>query len=445
MTSYIEDEFETLVGYSRVRVCCYTRDGKLMRPFQPRDQQVNMYQWGGDHLPKISIGDDDRVWLMFRRPDVEMKVFRNYQRLIPVAAWKNYTRFFDEEIWSQVISFNDNHSRIDSDFNAIALGNGNLLGIWHADNRVKGDNFYAPKEPQQDLIYSNVIDSPGTFNRGNILAPTLPGISHYQRAGAGKEKEDIKAVRNYTVDYKGKCLKVFRGDLHRHTDVSTDGASDGMVLDLYRYAMDAAGLDFVANTDHNQKTGKDIEYVQWRQEKIADLFYIPGRFVTFYGYERSIGYPNGHRNIIHIKRGVSTVKHPGNIKNADNDTERLYVFLEETDGICIPHTTGLAQHAPNTWEAEYNSCIEPVVEIYQGTRMSSEYTGAPLSGNYAGYLRDSTSKDNVGVVWDAWEKGHKIGVIASSDHQSTHCAFANVYAENLSDYLFHELLRQLKG
>jgi hypothetical protein len=89
MTSYIEDEFETLVGYCRVRVCYYTNKGKLMRPFQPREQQINMHQWGGDHLPKISIGDDDRVWLMFRRPDVEMKVFRNYQRLIPIAAWKN--------------------------------------------------------------------------------------------------------------------------------------------------------------------------------------------------------------------------------------------------------------------------------------------------------------------------------------------------------------------
>src|SRR5438093_10223470 len=37
-----------------------------------------------------------------------------------------------------------------------------------------------------------------------------------------------------------------------HTDISADGAGDGSVMDLLRYALDAARMDYAMVTDHNR-------------------------------------------------------------------------------------------------------------------------------------------------------------------------------------------------
>ena len=37
-----------------------------------------------------------------------------------------------------------------------------------------------------------------------------------------------------------------------------------------------------------------------------------------------------------------------------------------------------------------------------------------------------------GLVWNAWAKGHKMGLISNSDHQSTHQSYACVYAPELT-------------
>ena len=57
------------------------------------------------------------------------------------------------------------------------------------------------------------------------------------------------------------------------------------MFDLYRYALNAASLDFIAVTDHNYgawldtgRAGKqehlDNEYQWWRTQKSADMFYL---------------------------------------------------------------------------------------------------------------------------------------------------------------------------
>ena len=38
--------------------------------------------------------------------------------------------------------------------------------------------------------------------------------------------------------------------MHRHTDISADGAGDGTLWDAYRYMMDAADMDYFLLTDH---------------------------------------------------------------------------------------------------------------------------------------------------------------------------------------------------
>src|SRR5690606_17823960 len=64
------------------------------------------------------------------------------------------------------------------------------------------------------------------------------------------EAENVKAIREYEIDAGGKTYKILRGDMHRHTDVSQDFKYDGSLIEVYRYALDAAAFDYVVPTDH---------------------------------------------------------------------------------------------------------------------------------------------------------------------------------------------------
>ena len=73
-----------------------------------------------------------------------------------------------------------------------------------------------------------------------------------------------------------------------------------------------------------------------------------------------------------------------------------------------------------------DAAIEPVVEFYQGYRSNFETLGAPRS-------RRARNRRNLRPVlcWNAWAKGLKLGVQASSDHVSTHISYAGFYVDQL--------------
>ena len=100
------------------------------------------------------------------------------------------------------------------------------------------------------------------------------------------EERNVEAIRGYVVNAGEKQFKIYRGDMHRHTDVSQDFKYDGSLIEVYRYALDAAAFDYIVPTDH--QLGYDQEFTWWQDEKLADLFHVPGSFVPMFGYERSL-------------------------------------------------------------------------------------------------------------------------------------------------------------
>ena len=86
------------------------------------------------------------------------------------------------------------------------------------------------------------------------------------------EREDVARIRAYRITVNDTSLRILRGDFHRHTEISADGAGDGSVEDYFRYMMDAAAMDTGIISDHN--AGGDNEYTWWRTEKAIDLFHI---------------------------------------------------------------------------------------------------------------------------------------------------------------------------
>ncbi len=211
------------------------------------------------------------------------------------------------------------------------------------------------------------------------------------------------------------------GDLHRHTDISEDGGIlDGSLHDAYRYALDAAALDFLGVADHTRYLPR--RYNLWRMQQTSDLFHKAGVFVPVYAYERSQASPWGHRNIIHLNRDYAPVPASYDIGDPGVSPLGLFQALRGQRAISIPHTSAWVNRQVS-WD--YNDPdIEPLVEIYQGLRSTYEYNGAPDPAGRAVYEKDSRN-----FVWDALARKLKLGFIASSDHRSTHMSYAAVYAK----------------
>ncbi len=347
--------------------------------------------------------------------------------------WEQALVFYEGDRWSQVVTLPKSRGRISARATAaFAAGSNTLWTAWPTDERT----VEAPYQPVVDNIYATRLTlatakppelQPWT---PSSTAPAAPLVHTHEEA-------DLAAIRAYRTKIDGTEHRIVRGDLHRHTELSWDngGLRDGSIFDSYRYMLDAGALDFGSITDHNG--GGDYEYWWWLTEKTCDMYFVPRVFTTLYGYERSVQYPGGHRNVFHTHRGVPVVSFftkPGfdrarpevaafQLQMVDNDTELLYESLHATDGISVPHTVG--SFAGVDWRYA-DPLVEPVVELYQGARVSYEHPGAPRALRS---FEDFWDYREAGFVWNAFRKSYRLGVIASSDHWSTHISYAMVYSD----------------
>jgi hypothetical protein len=241
------------------------------------------------------------------------------------------------------------------------------------------------------------------------------------------EAADIARMRAYRAEVGGKKLRLLRGEFHRHTEFSAHRDIDGLLEDSWRYALDAGGLDWMGNGDHD--SGYGSQYMWWLIQKSADVFHHPPRFVAAQTYERSVVYPNGHRNVMMPRRGIRPLPR-GDLKGTPEkgtpDTKVLYAYLKHFGAMCSSHTS--ATNMGTDWR-DNNPEFEPVVEIYQGHRHNYEYKGAPRSATketeIGGY-------QPAGYVWNALEKGYRLGFQSSSDHVSTHMSYGVVFTDDAS-------------
>src|SRR5262249_41799751 len=192
----------------------------------------------------------------------------------------------------------------------------------------------AAADPYNNDLYSTEI-SLGPAARAAAVKPFAPGNDHpgadAQEAAAGKR------IR----DYRGGAYRLVRGEFHRHSEVSMDGGNDGSLLDQWRYALDAAALDWIGCCDHDNGNGR--EYTWWITQKLTDLFPPPGAFPPMSSYEPSAPSPEGPRNVISPQRAIrplprlpiTSADAPGNAP----DTQMLYAYLKRFDGIVASHTS----------------------------------------------------------------------------------------------------------
>ncbi len=432
-----------LGAWRTVRVVCW-QDGRLYAA--PELDRILVQRDRPTAQPRLAVGPDGRVWLRFRQ-SIRRRARRRFRR-----CWVELVTYLGPNGWAPARVLPASAGRISVFARIWPTTDG---GLWVA---YSGDGRSLPNlhRPVRDTVMVLKIRRPRA--RAGIpeeLPPYTPpeppeGIQPWDVA---RERAAVAAIRKHRVELRGQQLHIVRGDLHRHTELSWDvgPGKDGSYLDFYRYMIDVAAMDFGAITDH--QGGGQYEYHWWLTQKSADLFYIPPRFVPLYGYERSVRYPHGHRNIFHAYRGVpvfafrlkpdQTGIFPGLGTGAvlDDDTQLLFEFLRRSGGISIPHTSGTATMGTD-WR-DNDPVVEPVVEIYQGGRNSYEAPGAPRVHPENEPPEQAPGVfEPKGLVWNAWAKGYRLGVIASSDHGSTHISYALVYTPKSDRAAIIEAIRQ---
>lgn len=422
-----------------VRVKCWA-DGKLQMP--AGDVRDNFPRWLRRNIsaPKLSVDEKGRVWLLFRHatnPDGAQE------------TWMSFAVIYDGEQWSTPLPLPQSVNIMDVRPSSALLGDNTLVAVYASDKRPAGtasrldsDLFAAvlkvPGEAKpMQLIGSRPDETvglsatpPARRRRARVQLVGQPYTPHL--VVHPDEPQDIVRMRQFRLKLGGKTYLLLRGEFHRHTELTAHRDGDGTLEDAWRYALDAANLDWMGLGDHDN--GFHHEYLWWLSQKMTDIYHHPPRFIGMFSYERSVEFPSGHRNVLFAQRGVRPLPRLGGAQRREllmgmaetgaPDVKMLYRYLKTFGGICAPHTS--ATNMGTDWR-DNDPVVEPVVEIYQGHRQNYEYLGAPRSATKA--QESIGGWQPAGFVWEAFKKGYRLGFQCSSDHVSTHMSYAVVFAE----------------
>jgi hypothetical protein len=431
-----DKEGQPLYNERSVRVVCRDTDGKYYQPTaalpvskvkHPRlpfnAEKTQAYESSTKYAyPKIGLDGKGRVWLTYRQS------FSSRYSSHPGSYWITFARRLDGDHWTDPIELHHSDGLLDSRPVLLPHNSGGLLVVHNTDGR------YTTPEVIQNKIYKSVLNLSGEPVEPKLQPFKQETRTPAQVARAKKEADSVAAIKKYRVEAGGKKYQLLRGEYHRHTEISWDGGADGSLEDMFRYAIDAAAMDWIGNGDHDNGAGR--EYPWWLTQKFSDAYHVPDHFTPMFTYERSVAYPHGHRNVMFAKRGVLTLPRLAPAKDekaiageSPDDTKMLYRYLKELGGLCAVHTS--ATGMGTDWR-DNDPVYEPIVEIYQGDRMSYEMEGAPRAGyspesnklptNVGGWKAD-------GFIDLALKKGYKLGFQASSDHWSTHISFFVILSE----------------
>ncbi|MBI4910624.1 MAG: DUF3604 domain-containing protein, partial [Acidobacteria bacterium] len=345
--------------------------------------------------------------------------------------WQAAAAVLTGNSWSDPVLLDRSLGRQSVHFASTLTPSGDLWVAYAGDDRTEARTFKAT----HNNVYASLI--PKLVTPAAEPAPGAP-----RTVPAAATRGYAKAWPNHSVTLNGRTYKLVWGELHRHTDVDHHGRPDGTIEDAFRYARDAAALDFFATTEHIGPAPKEGTLGEdgmnpmtwWRSQKFSDLHRVNGVFEPLYAYESSKTAPQGHRNIVFPSRGGHLY---GGIEGETrNDPRPLWSALRKAShpAIAIPHQL---TDSGVDWNLN-DPDLTPVMEIYQSRRQNYEYDGAPQPPG----VEQRWGKRAGSWAWDALSKGLRIGFIASSDHMSSHMSYAAVYVEDISREGIFEALRQ---
>jgi hypothetical protein len=423
-------------------------------------------------MPRLTTDAAGRVWLAFRARTINT-------RATVGTIWHEFVSYYDGANWVPGTLVPSSDALLDNRPAWAAPPNGQLMLVSSTDGRhasiqgiavagattaqekatTKKAGQAKTKKAQAAAAAARGVDIVN-YDLAVAWMPPMPSVPGPQPAlevvDAPKrrepadyvksERDDVRRIRAFRTKIGDKTVRIVRGEFHRHTEISGDGGGDGTLQEMWRYGIDAAAMDWIGNGDHDNGNGR--EYTWWLIQKTTDIFTVDGSFTPLYTYERSVGYPDGHRNVAFERRGIRTLPRlaggTGKAMDAEPaaprpntpDTQMLYAYLKQFGGICALHTSGTSMGTD--WR-DNDPAVEPFVEIYQGDRQNYEMPGAPRSNTEDWSIGGWRP---LGFVSLALKKGYRLAFQASSDHVSTHMSYCNVFVEEPTREAIVRAMRQ---
>jgi hypothetical protein len=351
-------------------------------------------------------------------------IFRHWTEVQPNEIYHFYASTLTGGEWSPPVRF-ANSAGHNTQFAGIAVAlEGGVTVAYASDGRSPTNLPKDQAHAMHYIVYVSNLERAGGPPQATMSDSTLPS------PGTRSPRRQRR-----TITVGGKRYSLLMGDCHRHTDIRGHSGVDGSILDTYRYALDAAQLDFLGTADHNEVLGGRWpdglrDYQWWWTQKAADLFTHAPTFTGIYSYEHSMSRPGGHRNMLFLKRGapLRLIDRAKGLEAPDNAPPALWEWVQKNvltqrgqKMVIVPHTFAAGPLADWNWP---NARFDCLLEIYQGARGSYESWRLP-----EGEKRGPTQTDEPGhFANDALAKGNVYGFVSFSDHGSTHNSWAAIWA-----------------
>ena len=308
---------------------------------------------------------------------------------------------------------------------------------WKLEKFSPGEGNDRITKSKINITQFSLGDSDGDAINIDLKPANIEGYHPYQVESKFSGRHRVEPPK---MMYKGEEYSLISGCLHEHTELSYcwPAGTDGDLHSNYRFGIYSEGYDFVAITDHS----RSINAAEWKKcLRIADFYSQSDRFIAIpatewtYSSGRStnkIKYGAGHRNVIFasnedamkfLRNGDSLYSE----KDADTpNAPELWkvIHKKNIDCVAIPHHPADEVHQVS-WE-ERDEEIEPIVELFQ-CRGNNEYPGCPREKNLDRH--STTHLKEAFVDYALREKKHKLGFVASGDHNGMGVGLASLWVK----------------
>lgn len=369
--------------------------------------------------------------------------YRIHRRLpLMTFYWEVAAQTLGPSGWSAPTTFAHSDGTLEEPAVAPVLGGavtGGVLVTWQTDGRLERSltwtEGFGGRECPHLLEHLGAVVWHGMHGVGAIRSAVVPPASGPARAtdatalvvsserrearGWAQREAVTQPPPRYRTTVDGTELTLYWGDLHRHSLVSRCTSGDEPSLeDFYRYGWDVCDYDFWAVTDHSENSS---EYQWWCIQKTADLFRVDDRFVPMYGFEWTGA--TGHQNVIYgsEERGAPIFS---SFAAGSQTPDELWSSLRrhpDYPALTIPHHPGSAMISYD-W-GYHDSEYLRLVEVFQACR--GNYEGPGCFRQYS----DATAEGT--FVSDGLRRGHRFGLIASSDHGNG-ASYVGAFADRLT-------------
>ena len=337
----------------------------------------------------LAVDDDDRPWIFYRHfYDPQLGVEDPTVHHIEVG-WKVYGRALTADGWSPLQRFEipqrDGQQRL-----SLTCWRGAMVAAWGTGRRDR-----RPDPQPKGVIVGATMPLGSDATRS--APPSLSAFAAPSPAPLADTRSRTWREHTSFTDSDGRTQYLLRGDLHRHTDLSLCFPFfDGSLEDAYRYAIDAAQLDFLAVTDHTRdlQHGAVDGLLWWRNTNAVRQYTLGDEFIPLVGFERS--HRDTDHNVISLRED--------HLRDFPPPLPEYWAKIDG-DTITIPHAPFIGK----IWEYQ-DDAKRPLLEIFQGFRDTEALTQAHK----------------------ALRRGYHMGFIASSDHLSTGASFACVWSPQRS-------------